>query len=129
MRSDEFKYYRPAEGWDRSTIYAYAVDGSQDDFIIENSVLMTDEEVDAFYEERRQIDEAYNKVAIENAWRDSEIRVVKDNLDAILFEDPDALPGTESQWKAYGVALRRWKEGAEGWPDSSSRPKRPTVEE
>ncbi|WP_139671658.1 hypothetical protein [Pseudomonas sp. F16(2018)] len=125
MRSDEFKYYRPVEGWDRSSIYAYAADGSQDDFIIPDLVLMTDAEVDDFYEERQKIDEAYNKIAAENSWRDSEIRVVKDNLDAILFEDPDALPGTESQWKAYGVALRRWKEGAEGYPHEEHRPSRP----
>lgn len=125
MRLEEFKYYRPAEGWDRSTIYAYSADGAQDDFIISDLVLMTDAEVDDFYEERRKIDDAYIAVGLESQWRDSEIRVVKDNLDAILFEDPDALPGTESQWKAYGVALRRWKEGAEGFPHEEHRPPRP----
>ena len=125
MRSVEFKYYRPAEERDRSTIYAYAADGSQDDFIISDSVLMTDAEVDDFYEERRKIDDAYIAEEVENQWRDSEIRVVKDNLDAILFEDPDALPGNESQWKAYGVALRRWKEGGEGFPHEEHRPSRP----
>jgi hypothetical protein len=65
-------------------------------------------------------------VVIENVWRVAEIIVTKDNLDAILFEDPAALPGTESQWKAYGVKLRAWKEGALYFPDSTQRPIRPS---
>jgi hypothetical protein len=63
--------------------------------------------------------------SVELAWRDAEIEVVMDNLKAIMFDDPEALPGSESQWKAYGVALRRWEEGAEGFPLEEHRPSRP----
>ena len=125
MRDDEMKYYRP-DPWDgKENIYAYRADGSQDSFIIDGLVLLTDEEVDSYYERLNAAGEAIRAAAREEEWRNSEIRVVKDNLDAILFEDPDALPGTESQWKAYGVALRRWKEGAESYPHEEHRPSRP----
>lgn len=124
MRDKDYKYYRD-EPWDGKVINAFLADGSQDSYIKESMALMTDEEVDDFYEERRKIGEAHVLESAENQWRDAEIRVVKDNLDAILFEDPDALPGTESQWKAYGVALRRWKEGADGFPHEEHRPSRP----
>ena len=121
MRTDEMKFYKPSD-WDGSPpIYAYNADGSQDAYILEGGVLMIDAEVDAYYEKLNTPD----PVVVETAWRTSEIQVVKDNLDAIMFENPDALPGTETQWKAYGVALQRWKEGAEGWPDSAHRPARP----
>jgi hypothetical protein len=62
----------------------------------------------------------------EDAWRVAEITIARDNLDGILFEDPNVLPGTETQWKAYGVRLRAWKEGALYFPDSTKRPTRPT---
>lgn len=61
----------------------------------------------------------------ENQWRTAEIATAKDNLEAILFADPDALPGTMDEWKAYGVALRKWKEGNPDFPDSTKRPARP----
>ena len=125
MRNVEMKYYRP-DPWDgKENIYAYGADGSQDSFIIDGLVLLTDEEVDSYYERLNAAGEAIRAASREEEWRNSEIRVVKDNLDAILFEDPDALPGTESQWKAYGVALRRWKEGAESFPHEKHRPSRP----
>lgn len=117
----EYKYFKPPQ-WDgKSNIYAYLADGSQDAFIFPELVRMTDDEVIAYYERVN----TPSQESVETAWRDSEINVVKDNLEALLFDDPDALPGTDAEWKAYGVALRRWKEGAEGWPDSARRPARP----
>lgn len=57
-------------------------------------------------------------------WAQGEIAVVKDMLEAISFDDPD-VPGTADDWKAYGRALRAWKEGAPGFPDPAQRPVRP----
>jgi hypothetical protein len=125
MKSEEMKYYRPEPLGGESAIYAYAADGSQDGFIIEGLVLMSDDEVSRYFERPEKLAQELLVIASEESWRDAEIQVVKDNLDAILFEDPDALLGTESQWKAYGVALRRWKEGAEGYPHEEHRPSRP----
>jgi hypothetical protein len=62
---------------------------------------------------------------IENAWRDLEMPIAKENVTAIQFEDPDALPGTEAEWKAYWVALRNWKDGNPDFPDITKRPVRP----
>lgn len=64
-------------------------------------------------------------VILENKWRDSEILVVKDNLEAIYFGDESALAGTEAEWKSYGVKLRSWKEGNVDFPNTSKRPSRP----
>lgn len=62
----------------------------------------------------------------QDAWRISELDVIRNQLDLLLFEDPEALPGTEAQWKLYGRAVSRWKEGAEGFPYIENRPVRPT---
>ena len=62
---------------------------------------------------------------VENEWRDAEMAVAELNVTAIQFGDPDALPGTESAWKAYWVALKNWTEGKGGYPDITRRPKRP----
>lgn len=63
---------------------------------------------------------------LEKSWRDAELPIAKDNVTAIQFEDPDALPGTEAEWKAYWIALRNWKEGNPHYPDLTKRPPRPT---
>ncbi|MDS9879496.1 hypothetical protein RMI40_32200 [Pseudomonas protegens] len=62
---------------------------------------------------------------IENDWRNAEMAVAEVNVTAIQFGDPDALPGTESAWKAYWIALKNWAEGKGGYPDSARRPVRP----
>lgn len=63
------------------------------------------------------------KVEIE--WQTSEMAIAKENVTAIQFEDPGALPGTEAEWKAYWVALRNWKDGNPDFPDMTKRPVRP----
>ncbi|QVW25369.1 hypothetical protein KJF94_07285 [Pseudomonas hormoni] len=68
-----------------------------------------------------------SKAAVfESVWRDVELPVAKDNVTAIQFEDPDALPGTEAEWKAYWIALRNWKDGNPDYPDLTKRPPRPS---
>lgn len=62
---------------------------------------------------------------IEGDWRASEMPVARENVIAIEFGD-NSVPGTSAQWKAYWLALRAWLEGAEGYPDSTRRPLKPT---
>lgn len=60
----------------------------------------------------------------ESEWRAAEMQAAQQTVTAIEFGD-DSSPGTAADWKAYWLALRAWKEGAEGWPDSAHRPMRP----
>lgn len=62
---------------------------------------------------------------VEDEWRDAEMKASAENVTAIQFSDPEALPGTEAEWKAYWVALRNWTEGKGYYPDFAKRPKRP----
>ncbi|WP_421549097.1 hypothetical protein [Pseudomonas sp. QD4] len=62
---------------------------------------------------------------IENEWREAEMPHARENVTAIEFGD-DSIPGTSAQWKAYWLALRAWTEGAEGYPDATHRPLKPT---
>lgn len=64
-------------------------------------------------------------IASEEAWRGSEVSFITDQLIALEDGDPSALPGTVQQWRDYRTAVRGWKEGASGFPDSSGRPYRP----
>ena len=67
----------------------------------------------------------------EDAWRESELEVIADQLQAIeeaeAGEPPaDLLPGTRAQWLAYRGKVRNWKEGAEHFPDFNYRATRPS---
>jgi hypothetical protein len=66
------------------------------------------------------------QVLVEDAWRVAELVVIADQLIAIEDGDPAALPGTETQWRAYRTQVRAWKEGALYFPDAAHRPVRPT---
>lgn len=61
----------------------------------------------------------------EASWVDAEMPIVAEQLVMIEDDDPSALPGTPRQWRDYRIALRAWKEGAEGFPKPESRPTRP----
>lgn len=63
--------------------------------------------------------------SVEDAWRAIEMPIARENVTAIEFGD-DSIPGTAADWKAYWLALRAWTEGAEGYPDSTHRPLKPT---
>lgn len=65
------------------------------------------------------------QVKAEDDWRVMEIAFIADQLIAMEDGDPEALPGTEAQWRAYRTATRNWKEGAEHFPDLAHRPVRP----
>lgn len=67
---------------------------------------------------------AYDELA-EQAWRTDEMAVALENVTAIDCGD-ESIPGTATDWKAYWLALRAWKEGAAGYPQSEQRPVRPT---
>ncbi|OJT50071.1 hypothetical protein [Pseudomonas moraviensis] len=64
-------------------------------------------------------------IAIEDAWKASEMDLIADQLIAIEDSDPSALLGTERQWRDYRTLVRAWKEGAEHFPDQAFRPVRP----
>ena len=70
--------------------------------------------------EQRELD-----VAREVSWKNSEMLLISDQLLKLEDADPTAMPGTESQWRAYRVVLRTWVDGAQGYPNVSSRPVRP----
>lgn len=63
---------------------------------------------------------------IENAWRIEEMKVIVEQLLMLEDDDTDALPGTETQWRAYRIVLRKWIDGNPDFPDSTKRPTRPT---
>lgn len=70
------------------------------------------------------------KVLVEDAWRNSEISVIADQLMAIEEaeageEVPDLLPGTRAQWLSYRTKVRAWKDGHVDFPNALMRPTRP----
>lgn len=68
-------------------------------------------------------------VQVETEWIRDEMQVVADQLLRIEDGDPSALLGTEKQWRDYRIALRAWKEGAEGFPEIGARPQRPPLDQ
>ena len=63
--------------------------------------------------------------ATENAWRNARLLVIADQLLAIEDDDPNRMLGTDREWRDYRIALRAWKEGAEGFPNMENRPVAP----
>jgi hypothetical protein len=61
----------------------------------------------------------------EDSWRISEMEFIADQLIAMEDDDPEALPGTERQWRDYRTLVRGWKEGHPDFPNAASRPVRP----
>jgi hypothetical protein len=64
--------------------------------------------------------------AVEDSWRISEMEFIADQLIAMEDADPQALPGTERQWRDYRTLVRGWKEGNLDFPNEVNRPVRPT---
>lgn len=58
-------------------------------------------------------------------WQVAEMTFIADQLIALEDLDPTALPGTERQWRDYRTQVRKWTEGAEGFPAVELRPRRP----
>jgi len=61
---------------------------------------------------------------VENAWRNNEMSIAKNNVTAIEFGDDD-IKGTSSEWKAYWLVLRKWTDANPDFPDSTKRPVSP----
>ena len=59
-------------------------------------------------------------------WRTSEMTLIAEQLVSLEDDDPSAAPGTEREWRDYRILVRAWKAGADGYPDSSKRPARPS---
>lgn len=62
----------------------------------------------------------------ENGWREAELDFIADQLIALEDLDPAALPGTDRQWRDYRIQVRKWSEGAPGYPAVEHRPQRPS---
>ncbi len=56
----------------------------------------------------------------ELAWIDAELNRSRDGLEKAQDSDPSAV-GTESEWRAYRVALRAWPQ-SENFPVETHRP-------
>lgn len=63
-------------------------------------------------------------IATEVQWAEQERKFAGDQLEAI--EDGESVAGTEREWRDYRTQVRGWKLDAEGYPDSSLRPVRPS---
>ena len=63
-------------------------------------------------------------IAVEVQWAEQERKRVAEQLEAI--EDGEPVAGTERQWRDYRTQVRAWKLDAEGYPDLSLRPVRPS---
>ena len=63
-------------------------------------------------------------IAVEVQRAVQERKRVAEQLEAI--EDGEQVAGTERQWRDFRTQVRAWKLGAEGYPDSSQRPARPS---
>ena len=63
-------------------------------------------------------------IDVEIQWVEQERKFVAEQLEAI--EDGELIAGTERQWRDYRTQVRAWKLDAEGYPDSSQRPARPS---
>lgn len=75
-------------------------------------------------------DDAYGpspirQIGIEDAWRESELPAIAEQLLMLEDYDPSSLPGDQVDWRAYRVKVRAWKTGHPGFP-FGSRPARPT---
>lgn len=63
---------------------------------------------------------------IEDAWRDTEMPLARENRIAIAEMGDDSIPGTAKEWSDYWLALRDWKDGNPDFPDMGKRPIRPS---
>ncbi|MDD2046084.1 hypothetical protein [Pseudomonas putida] len=113
------KYYRDPVNGD---IYAYNED-TLEQYLKEGLSPLSDAEYAAFID---AMDLEVQKGS-ELGWAAAEMQVVANQLLMLEDEDPTALPGTAREWRDYRVALRAWKEGAEGFPREVSRPARPRL--
>ncbi|WP_287031354.1 hypothetical protein [Pseudomonas sp. UBA6310] len=68
----------------------------------------------------------YGSTSDEDAWRESELLLIAEQLLMIEDNDPAAAPGSAAQWRAYRVAVRAWKAGSGDFP-FGSRPTSPAA--
>ncbi|WP_374979001.1 hypothetical protein PSGK_18810 [Pseudomonas solani] len=58
----------------------------------------------------------FSATQTEDAWRDAELATIAEQLLMLEDEDPNALPGTAAQWRAYRIQVRAWKTGNADFP-------------
>ena len=112
------KFFREIDG----RVWAFEINGSQDESITPTMVAMTLEEIEAHLNPPPSIEEL---AAIETLWRDQQMPIARNNVTAIQFGDED-VPGTEQDWKEYWLALRKWTTDNPDFPDMNKRPIQPS---
>lgn len=108
------KYLKDSDG----NIFGYESDGSQDDWIRPGLTELTEKELEYI------LNPPEIAASAEDGWRDQEMPIAYKNILAIQFGETDIL-GSESDWKNYWLALRKWTADNPDFPDSTKRPKAP----
>lgn len=106
------KYYKDPN---TSEVFAYDEDGSQDKYIPNHYVRISEEDIN------REI-----AARTERVWRNSELNRADIELYKVQDSDSKAV-GSVSPWREYRKALRQWPEN-QHFPDSSKRPIAPDAQ-
>lgn len=106
--------------YETKEIFAYEEDGSQDAYIAEGAVFVTDEELAAYRYELANLPEV--KSETERQWRDAEL--VRADLMLNRIQDGMSGFGSIGPWRSYRVDLRNWPENPE-FPKTACRPVAP----
>lgn len=59
---------------------------------------------------------SFKATQTEDAWRESELLSIGEQLLMLEDDDPRAMPGTAAQWRAYRIQVRAWKTGSTDFP-------------
>ncbi|QXH57432.1 MULTISPECIES: phage tail assembly chaperone [Pseudomonas] len=107
-------------------VYAYAADGSEDEFKVDDLVLMTGAELQAYLNPPKTQEQIE---ATERTWRDAAVNDVlwlrERHRDELDMQRSTTLTGERfTELLAYLQALRDWPQ-SEAFPDRASRPLEP----
>ncbi|WP_279804928.1 MULTISPECIES: tail fiber assembly protein [unclassified Pseudomonas] len=126
MFDPQMKYYRD-EPWDGlAMIHAFKADGSQDDYIGESRVSMTEAEVEDYYRRTLTLDPlraAQAELLRLRSLADTAIAPLQDAVD--LDDAREAEAARLKAWKRYRVALNRVPEQP-GYPAGIDWPALPS---
>lgn len=109
------KHYKSESG----EVFAFELDGSQDEYIPEGAKKMTAKQVEAHINPLPTIEQLK---AAERSWRDIELSRADVQLNKL--QDGANVPGTVGDWRKYRQALRDWPD-AEAFPSVDMRPVAP----
>ncbi len=110
------KYFKRPDG----NVYAYESDGSQDEYILPELILMSEEEVCA------HLNPPPDYTNIETEWRADEMDFIANNL--LYIEDENDLataPLVILDWRNYRKKVMVWDTSNPDFPQATKRPTRP----